>query len=528
MKIKTTILVYFAAAVLLPISSAGFADQAAQPKLAVATENPAKASVVSPGAEALPPDLRNRPLNIKDVVGLALAFNSDIVSARETLAQARGNTKAVRSNQGLSVSVTGEYSRYSEAQSIGAGGRTITSQPQDNQTYSASASYTIDFFGKLKAAYDQANFQELADELNAASTRNTVVQNVRSAFYEVLRDQALVDVAQLDLANAEANLKDAQLRLSAGTTTRYDVVSAQSTVGSDQKALVSAQNTLDIAFATLNNDIGLDVGTSYAVTTQGAVDIPADTAVPAAVATSPSTYIPRPEDALGDIKPGAMIGDSGAALARRSQSFVVAAPIRLGKDYDALVQEAIKSRPEILMEEANIEAARKGIRIARAFGLPSFSVGYKQSYTPTSLTSSQTNIGEATLSVSVPIFDSGYTAGKVEQAKASVSSAETARRQERDAVILEVRKAYMTLHECLTAIQAARTELATADEGYRLAQLRYSVGVTSSSYTSPILEVSDAQKTLSTANKDYVNVLYDYNNAKGALDKAVGRFVGSP
>jgi outer membrane protein TolC len=59
-----------------------------------------------------------------------------------------------------------------------------------------------------------------------------------------------------------------------------------------------------------------------------------------------------------------------------------------------------------------------------------------------------------------------------------------------------------------------------------LAQLRYSVGVTSTSFTSPILELSDAQQTLSTSSKDYVNALYDYNNDKSALDKAVGRFGG--
>jgi outer membrane protein TolC len=82
----------------------------------------------------------------------------------------------------------------------------------------------------------------------------------------------------------------------------------------------------------------------------------------------------------------------------------------------------------------------------------------------------------------------------------------------------------MTLQESLAELKSARMELAKADEGYRLARLRYSAGTTSSSYTSPLLELSDAQSTLSTAQKDYVNALYDYNNDRCSLDKAIGRY----
>ena len=41
-----------------------------------------------------------------------------------------------------------------------------------------------------------------------------------------------------------------------------------------------------------------------------------------------------------------------------------------------------------------------------------------------------------------------------------------------------------------------------------------------------MLELSDAQNTLTTAQKDYVNALYDYNDYRNALDKAVGRYSG--
>jgi outer membrane protein TolC len=313
-------------------------------------------------------------------------------------------------------------------------------------------------------------------------------------------------------------------RYSAGTTTRYDVVSAQATVSSDQQSLLSAQNTLAVAFATLNNDIGVDIDTQIQLTTEGAVDVPENIDVSLSDLPEKKAIAPRREEPVMNFKPGEQIGDNGSAQANLLENFVVSNASPLGSDYDKLVKEAIKSRPEIMQEEATVAAARKGIYLARKSGLPSVSVGYTQTYNPTSATSTGINTGETTLSLSIPIFDSGYVAGKVTQARASLSSAETARRQQIDSVILEVRKAYMTLQESLAELKSARMELAKADEGYRLARLRYSAGTTSSSYTSPLLELSDAQSTLSTAQKDYVNALYDYNNDRCSLDKAIGRY----
>jgi outer membrane protein TolC len=177
-----------------------------------------------------------------------------------------------------------------------------------------------------------------------------------------------------------------------------------------------------------------------------------------------------------------------------------------------------------LKQDASVSAAERGITVARKSGLPSVSLGYTESYTPTATAGSQTTSGETTLSLSLPLYDSGSVAGKVTQARASLASAQTAQRQEIDSVVLEVRKAYLNVQQSLAEVRSAREELAKADEGYRLARLRYSAGVTSSSYTSPLLELSDAQKTLSTAQKDYVNALYDYNDYRSALDKAVGRY----
>jgi outer membrane protein TolC len=492
-----------------------------QPVLGV--EKAGSPRTASPGASALPASYQGRPLDIQDVVALALSLNPDLVSARANLLSAQGNTKAVRSGEGISASASGSLSRYNTATATNLGGQSVVTQNQNSATFSGTISLPIDITGVLHAATSQAELQELASKLSVLSTQNAVVQTVKSAFYDVLRDKALVAVAESDLQNAEASLKDARLRYSAGTTTRYDVLSAEATYASSQQSLTSADATLATAFAALDNAIGLDIDTQLAVTTRGAVDVPDTSAVTEPTVPAPSSPI-APEDKLSGIQPGQSLGDKGAALASQSQSFVVSNPAALGSDYTNLIAEAKQKRPDILEQEANVSAASRGIQVARKSGLPSVSLGYTESYTPTAGASGTTSSGETTLSLSAPLYDSGYVAGKVTQARASLASAETTRRQTIDSAVLEVRKAYLNVQQSLAQVRSAREELATADEGYQLARLRYSAGVTSSSYTSPLLELSGAQKTLSTAQKDYVNALYDYNDYRSALDKAVGRY----
>ena len=50
----------------------------------------------------------------------------------------------------------------------------------------------------------------------------------------------------------------------------------------------------------------------------------------------------------------------------------------------------------------------------------------------------------------------------------------------------------------------------------KIEQVRYSAGVGTNS------DVIDAQVSLTSAQKDYIKALYDYNTGKASLDQAMG------
>ena len=481
--------------------------------------------LVSPGLPVLPDSMKNKPLTINDVVSIAIAASRALALEVEAYQQAQGSLTTVKAGLGPSLSASYTFDRYNQQQSTNIGGQSAVIQQQDISQATAALSLPIDITGELHAAVSQAKFQEIAARLEINRVRNEVVLNTKNAFYNVLRDQALLQVAQDSLQNSVDRLADAQLRFSAGTVTRFDVVQARTDVASAQNTLIKSRNTLSQAFSTLNNTIGINVNTPLQLTTRDAVE-----ALPGAAAAEPlnlaSGIRPTlpPENNLNG-QPGKTLGDQGAADALQAQEFVVSNPIALGADYESVLKEALGKRAEILREDANIAAARKGITIARSGLLPSLSVGYNLNYAPDGgALSGQALTGYAGLTLTIPLYDSGATRGKVTQARSQLATAETNRREQVDTVTLEVRQAYLNLQQALEAISTARQELAQADESYRLARLRYSAGVTSQVGVSPIIELSNAQQALTQAQSDYVNALYDYNNDRSALDKAVGRY----
>ena len=95
-----------------------------------------------------------------------------------------------------------------------------------------------------------------------------------------------------------------------------------------------------------------------------------------------------------------------------------------------------------------------------------------------------------------------------------VREAEIALDQKTQDVTLEVRQAYVALTGAEERVGVAAKGLDLARESFRLANVRYQAGVTTS------YEVTAAQAALSQAEAQSIQALYDYNLAKGVFRNA--------
>ncbi len=433
------------------------------------------------------------PFTIQDVVAVALATNRNLAAANANLLKSQGRTQEANAAFTPTLGSTLSYIRLNTGQTVAIGGANITFVNEEQKTIGVQMSLPVDISGMLRTAADQSRFVEIASRLDVNRALNQAVSDVKSAFYEALRAKALTAVATENFVNAQTRLDDAQKRLKAGVVALYDVLRAQTDVSNAQHQVIQSQGVVNSSIASLCSAMGIDINTPLKLSNEGALDTP-----------------PNAPNPFGNLTP---------------QAIAAYDPLNLGAEYDKVLQEALETRPEVWQAEANLRATRKGILLARRSELPSFALSWNMSYTPDAAGFAPQLVSwQAVAQVTLPLFDGGAGRARREQAKADVAGAEVSKRAAMDMVTLEMRQAYLALVLARDSALVTKQTVTLALEGYRLARVRYNEGVSAQAGISPLLELSDAQAALTLAESNQVNALYDYNNARARLDRAIGRY----
>ena len=119
--------------------------------------------------------------------------------------------------------------------------------------------------------------------------------------------------------------------------------------------------------------------------------------------------------------------------------------------------------------------------------------------------------------VSLPIF-TGFTGQRqVSQANNAAEDAEHNRRAEELRLRTAVTNAYDNLVTAYEVIQAEARNQTLSEEQLLLQQRRYALGAAG------LLELMDAQTTVTTSDQQYLNALYDFQFNLIALEAAVGQ-----
>lgn len=520
----------------LPAGAPPTGRQAPVPPPAAAFPKSDRPLTVSPRGDQIRGYVEGRAITLQDAVAISLYTSREFAAAAAALQQARGRTGQARTQLNPTFGINGDLTEYDAptTATLGQGSPPITIIPQFNPAATAAIGLPIDLFGSIRAAISQAQFQEVAARIDINRVRNDLVLNVKNAFYNVLRAQAQTAVALDTLNNAVSRLNDANKNYAAGTAPRFDVISAQRDVADAEQGVINARAQLSVNLAALKNTMGIDIKTRLRVTDANAVDYPpgvaplvlSPIAPPQSTPSAPTAPIETPAPATTPTitVPESMRVPNGQIPANPSSVGEVEDTFEFGPEFDALLADAGRNRPEVLEADAQIAAAQRGVRFARRSSLPSFNLTVSDTYTPNAAGFTRRNVGAIGLGVSLPIFDGGLARARVEEARGAVASAEVSRRRLVDQVRVDVQQAYIALVQARSRVAVANVGLTQAREAYRLARVRYNAGVSQQTGVSPQLELSNAQTTLAQALSNLVNALYDYNSARAQVDRAAGRY----
>ncbi len=471
------------------------------------------AQQMRPVTSSLKPDriadwLKNHQLKMDDAVGIALIANREIASSVSGLMKAQGRTLEAKSALNPTANLEAAITEFDAGTSVALGGNSFLELNQFNPVFMTAASLPLDIKGNLRTAVSQSQFEEAAAKIEVSRVMNSVVLDVKSGFYEVLRGQAQLNAARDALNNAATRAEMAQKSFKAGVSPSFDVIRAQTDIANAQQGAILARTNLKIAMALLKSTMGVDVSLPIRVSAEGAVEAP--------VAGTPSLSEPVNVPSRGPVK--APVEVSSLAPGEVNE------PIELGPEYGTAVTEALAKRPEILEAQAHIAAANRGIKLARAARDPFLSLNLGYTLTPNNTIFNRENVVAATLNINVPLYDGGLSRSREIQAKAILSGLETSLSSARDMVALDVQRSYLALVQSKSRITASEAGMNQAREAARLARVRYASGVAQQAGVSPLLELSDTENALAQAELSEVNALYDYNVARTQLDRAVGRY----
>jgi outer membrane protein TolC len=180
---------------------------------------------------------------------------------------------------------------------------------------------------------------------------------------------------------------------------------------------------------------------------------------------------------------------------------------------DAL-KAANSNRPDLRSVIAKREAAEHSIDLAQKGYFPTLSGSAGYGYSGTDFP-----LGDgwnAGVTLNFPLFTGLSTKYQVDETKANLEIFKANEDTIRQAIILDVQKAYLYVQDTAEQISLAEMTVLQAKENYDLASGRYRTGV-----GNPI-EVADATITLNNARANFNTALYNHKIAQASLEKAIG------
>ena len=192
-------------------------------------------------------------------------------------------------------------------------------------------------------------------------------------------------------------------------------------------------------------------------------------------------------------------------------------------EYDAYEKKALENRPEIKILDVNILQADQQIRLAKSKYYPEISLTYQyisQGDTPSVSGSPYVDAThwEVLAVANWTFFEWGktYYAGR-EKESLKRQLMETKADVE-DGIRLQVKQAMVDLDSSAKNIPTTQKGVESGEENLRVNAERYKAQV------STITDLLDAQTLLARARLSYYQALYDHNQAKARLERALGNY----
>jgi len=403
-------------------------------------------------------------LTLADAEALALKNHPQILAAQQEVAFAGHQITETRSAYypTLTADVTG--SQANKDARLGAG--FLNDSTLFNRFgQGVSMSQLITDVGRTKNLVASSRLQAQATGQNLTATKYDVLIAVNRAYFDVLRAQAVVKVAEQTVATRQLLDDQVTALQKSNLKSLLDVSFADVAVSEAKLLLINAQAGVDQAFAELARAIGSDQAVRYEL---------ADESMPA---TPPS----KPDD---------------------------------------LIAQAIQNRPELASLRFSRDSAYKFAEAEKDLNRPTVSLigvaGFLPYINQVGSTPIASEYEAAAVNVSIPLFNGHLFSARREAARSRAMESDQLLRDRQERVVRDVRVTWSATMTAFKRLDVTAQFVRQAALALDLANNRYQLGLSS------IVELTQSQLNLTQAEIENLNAKYDYQSQYALLQYAIG------
>jgi outer membrane protein TolC len=334
--------------------------------------------------------------------------------------------------------------------------------PLDNFTSQVEATMPLFTGGRLSGGIRQAGHMAEAAQAMQEHTAAAVDLGVADAYLSALLADRFVELAERARDTTRRHVEKAQDFYNAGMIVESDLLQAQVQLSKMDENLIRARNGANLARAGLNRAMGIEQDRSFLL---------ADP--------------PLPSDSL------------------------------LGS-YDASVEQAMRSRKDILAVERKVAAAQAGIGRARGEYWPQIGVSARYSWNDDRLFGSHGESYMLTAMAQWQVWNWGQTRARVSRSRSDYQAAMESQRSYREEVEFEIRQAAQGLEEARASHEVSQGAVRAAEKALTILEDRFNQGLTK------MTDLLDAETMAHEARVQETQTRYDLQKAIRTLRFSIG------
>ncbi len=415
----------------------------------------------------------DRPVNLKEIIEIALANNPDKMMAIARIQKAEADL--MRTNAAFFPAI-GFYTEYMEGDAPSAylfkkidqrqlPQQTDFNRPGRIENWESGLTGRLNLFngGRNLLNRMMAETGVTISRLDRQVVENSLVASAIQAYYNSLAAKAFIDIARESVATVESQLRVMNVRYRAGGALKSDLLSLEVRLAEARQAVVDSENQYRIALTALSNVMGV----------------------------SPEPPI-RPREAR-------------------------VLTVRVPKHYLGGVAFALNHRPELKKVRRQLVRSRMNIDRARAGYLPRLDLQGKY-YVDDPDLDYETDRENWTVGVMLnwDIFTGFSTRAEELKAKAALEEMLSADRKTALSVKMDVKNAYLNAEAAKARLEVVRASVAAAEESLSLVKKQYEGG------SATITRYLEAELDRNRARNRAAAAYYDQDKAIADIARAVG------